>query len=106
MSISLNINLYIDNGSLDKLITSYDGAIKTLTDLYLKYEKMVNGMESNEHWKGNSFDEFKKKFEEWKLEYLKKVAELTQLKDFLGSVKATSETLIQARDNLKLPLEA
>ena len=100
-----NSNLYIDNISLDELKGKYDTSIKSFTDLYLEFENQVNNIESNELWKGESFDTFKEKFDEWKMKYLKNLSEVVQLKEFIEELKATSELLIEQRDNLKNSLE-
>lgn len=47
----------------------------------------------------------KKNFDDWKMEYLKKLSELVQLKEFIEEVKSTSEMLIEQRDSLKSSLE-
>lgn len=100
-----NSNFYIDNTSLDTLKGSYNTSIQSLTQLYFDFESEVNNIESQELWKGESFDKFKKDFDEWKMEYLKKLSELVQLKEFIEEVKSTSEMLIEQRDSLKSSLE-
>lgn len=101
----LSSNFYIDNSSLDSLKDSYNTSIKSLTDLYFDFENEVNNLESNELWKGESFDKFKENFDSWKMEYLKSLSEVVELKEFIEEVKATSEALINQRDNLKTSLE-
>lgn len=98
-------NFYIDNSSLASLKDGYETSIKSFTDLYFDFEKEVDNLESNELWKGESFDAFKKNFDDWKMDYLKNLSELVQLKEFIEEVKATSEMLIEQRDNLKNSLE-
>ncbi|MCY6958015.1 WXG100 family type VII secretion target [Clostridium brassicae] len=100
-----NSNFYIDNTSLDTLKKSYNKSIQNLTQLYFDFESEVNNIESKELWKGESFDKFKKNFDDWKMEYLKKLSELVQLKEFIEEVKSTSEMLIEQRDSLKFSLE-
>lgn len=100
-----NSNFYIDNTSIDTLREKYKTSIKNLTDSYFDFEAEINNIESQELWKGESFNKFKEEFDDWKMKYLKELSELVQIKQFLDDVVATSEMLIEERESLTASLE-
>ena len=104
--LCLDNPIFLDEGDLlfvDKVkLTYYNDSLLLEGFEAVSYTHLI---ESNELWKGESFDTFKEKFDEWKMKYLKNLSEVVQLKEFIEELKATSELLIEQRDNLKNSLE-
>jgi uncharacterized protein YukE len=75
-----------------------------MMNLYRQFEVKVDELESNKLWEGASHQAFVSKFDEWKVNYLKRLAQLTQLGLYLGDIAATGEDLTKKRNALTKPL--
>jgi uncharacterized protein YukE len=100
-----NSNFYVEMENIKELSNTFNDEIEKLTELFLDLEKEISNIESNEGWVGKSYDSFKGKFEEWKLDYLQRLAEILQLKQYLEEIAALTEGLIEERDQLPNYLE-
>ncbi|MGL5150372.1 MAG: hypothetical protein ACRC7N_07360 [Clostridium sp.] len=105
MGVPRNINFYINTESINTLKSSLSDEIEKLTQTYLDLEKRINEIEGNNVWSGKSYDSFKEKFEEWKLEYLQNIVEITMIKQFTEDIVSLGEELIEQRDALYKSLE-
>ena len=101
MGATWSDNIYIDLDSLKELQDKYNNAIKRFTDLYFDFEAEIKKIEEENAWQGKSYEEFKEKFNQWKISYLQKLSEIVQLKDFIEDVSTVGELFIEQRDKLK-----
>lgn len=98
-------NFYVDIDVISKLKESFDKEIESLTELFFKVDEEIKGLEGNDSWSGNSYDAFKVEYDKWHIEYLQRLTQILQLKQYLEDVKATAELLIDERDALPSYLE-
>lgn len=101
----INSNFYVDMENIKKLEKTFNDEVDNLAELFLSLEGEVGNIEGEEAWVGKSYDKFKEKYEEWKMEYLQSLTELLQLKQYLEEVLALTEELIVQRDQLPNYLE-
>ncbi|WP_297520839.1 hypothetical protein [uncultured Clostridium sp.] len=94
-------NFYINIESLEQLNNVLEDEFEKLTTLFLALEEEVNTIESEEYWVGESFTSFKTNFDEWKLKYLKSLAQLAKLEEYVRELRQTGSDLIDIRNNMK-----
>ncbi|MBQ6819775.1 MAG: hypothetical protein IJO26_00585 [Clostridium sp.] len=100
-----NSNFYVDLDVITSLINSFNSEIEKLTEVFLQVENEMKGLEYSDSWSGSSYESFRSKYEEWNLEYLQRLTEILQLKQYLEEVKAVTEELINQRNTLPNYLE-
>lgn len=100
-----NSNFYVDLDAITTLIDSFNCEIEKLTELFLQVENEIKSLEYNEAWTGSSYEAFKTEYEKWNIEYLQRLTQLLQLKQYLEEVKAITEELINQRNALPNYLE-
>jgi uncharacterized protein YukE len=98
-------DFYCNIDKVNDLEIEYHNAIETLTDYYYQLNNVVNCVESGQYWQGETFDEFKKKFEAWKEHYISTLNQLILLDSSLSAIYSVSLNLIKSRNDLEQYLE-
>lgn len=101
----MSINFYINVKDMTELGKKYDDAINKLNDLYSDYLYQIELLSSERYWTGKSQEAFKESFEFCKLNYVRSLAKVIQLRDFISQIIQVGNGLIESRDNLKNNLE-
>ena len=95
-----NSNFYVDLDVITTLRDSFDKEIEKLTELFFQVDKEIKSLGTNNAWTGSSYDAFKREYKKWNLEYLQRLTQLLQLKQYLEEVRAITEELIKQRNAL------
>lgn len=96
----MNYDFYCDINKISDLEIEYRNAIEKLTDYYYQLNTVVNEVECDGYWKGETFDAFKAAFDAWKENYIRNLNALILLDCSLSCIYDVSAQLIVSRSSL------